>query len=52
MRLEKAMQIVRITPENALVFKTVRLRALQESPTAFGSTYAKESQFSDADWVQ
>jgi ribosomal protein S18 acetylase RimI-like enzyme len=40
-----------ITPQNATLFKDVRLRALQDTPTAFSSTYAKESQLSDADWV-
>ncbi len=42
----------RITASNALVFKTVRLAALRDSPSAFGSTYAHESQLSDADWLQ
>jgi ribosomal protein S18 acetylase RimI-like enzyme len=41
-----------ITPENALVFKAVRLRALEDSPSAFGSTYARESQFPDEEWVR
>jgi ribosomal protein S18 acetylase RimI-like enzyme len=41
-----------ITPQNALIFKAVRLRALQDTPKAFGSTYAKESQLTDADWVE
>jgi ribosomal protein S18 acetylase RimI-like enzyme len=41
-----------VTPQNALVFKEVRLRALQDSPYAFGSTYAKESQLPDAEWVE
>ena len=40
-----------ITAQNALVFKAARLRALQDTPSAFGSTYAKESQLTDADWV-
>jgi ribosomal protein S18 acetylase RimI-like enzyme len=39
-----------ITPANWQTFKTIRLRALQDTPTAFGSTYAKESQLTDADW--
>ena len=43
--------IKRITPESALVFKEVRLRALRESPTAFSSTYERESQFPDEEWV-
>ena len=44
------IEIKRITPETALVFKQVRLRALEESPLAFSSTYAKESQFPDEEW--
>jgi ribosomal protein S18 acetylase RimI-like enzyme len=40
-----------ITPQNAPTFKAARLRALQDTPSAFGSTYARESQFTDADWV-
>ena len=41
-----------ITPRHLLIFKAVRLRALQESPSAFGSTYAKEVQLTGADWMQ
>ena len=37
---------------NAAVFKNIRLRALQDAPTAFSATYAKESKLSDADWLQ
>ena len=33
-------------------FKTVRLRALEDTPSAFGSTYLKESQLSDEDWLK
>jgi ribosomal protein S18 acetylase RimI-like enzyme len=40
-----------LTPQNALIFKAARLRALQDTPSAFGSTYARESQFTDAEWV-
>jgi hypothetical protein len=41
-----------IGPKNALIFKAIRLQALQDSPRAFCSTYAKESQLSDADWLK
>jgi ribosomal protein S18 acetylase RimI-like enzyme len=40
-----------ITLQNLSLFKAVRLRALQEAPYAFGSTYAAESAFTDAQWV-
>ncbi len=41
-----------ISTHNVLAFKTVRLRALQDSPGAFGSTFARESQFPDAEWLR
>ena len=45
------IEIQPITPLNASAFKTIRLRALQEAPSAFGSTYEKESQFPDSEWL-
>jgi len=39
-----------ITPQHAMIFKDIRLRALQDTPTAFSSTYARESKLSDAEW--
>jgi ribosomal protein S18 acetylase RimI-like enzyme len=44
------MTLQPITPAVAAVFKAVRLRALLDTPTAFGSTHSKEVQLSDADW--
>jgi ribosomal protein S18 acetylase RimI-like enzyme len=41
-----------ITPQNTLLFKDVRLRALRDAPHAFGSTYAKEVQLADSDWIR
>lgn len=43
--------IERITTENFNTFKTVRLWALEDSPSAFGSTYAREAAFSDNEWL-
>jgi ribosomal protein S18 acetylase RimI-like enzyme len=40
-----------ISRNNVSAFKAVRLRALLDSPTAFGSTYATESALSDDDWL-
>jgi len=40
-----------ITLQNVSVFKEVRLRALRDTPNAFGSTYERESQFPDEEWT-
>jgi ribosomal protein S18 acetylase RimI-like enzyme len=40
-----------ITPQIASSYKSVRLRALRDSPSAFGSTYQRECQFSEQDWL-
>ncbi|MBS1839935.1 MAG: GNAT family N-acetyltransferase [Acidobacteria bacterium] len=44
--------IEQITPHNVSAFKEVRLCALREAPYAFGSTYAREVQFDDAEWAK
>jgi GNAT superfamily N-acetyltransferase len=36
------MEIIQLTPRDAAVYQELRLCALQESPAAFGSTYAEE----------
>jgi ribosomal protein S18 acetylase RimI-like enzyme len=41
-----------ITARNVWVFKAVRLRALEDAPHAFASTYAKEFQLTDSDWMK
>jgi ribosomal protein S18 acetylase RimI-like enzyme len=41
-----------ITPETALVFKAVRLRALADSPLAFSATHEAESRLSDEEWIR
>ena len=40
-----------VTVKSAMVFKAVRLRALQDSPRAFSSTYARELQLPDEEWI-
>jgi GNAT superfamily N-acetyltransferase len=45
------LRLETVSAANAMVFKTVRLRALREDPTAFGSTYAEESRLTDAEWI-
>ena len=42
------MHIRRLTPADAAAFQELRLAALQESPTAFGSSYEEEREFSQA----
>jgi ribosomal protein S18 acetylase RimI-like enzyme len=39
-----------LSPRLLADFKTVRLRALKDTPSAFGRTYAEESKFSAAEW--
>ena len=34
-----------------MMFRDVRLRALEDAPRAFSGTYAKESQLSDKEWL-
>jgi ribosomal protein S18 acetylase RimI-like enzyme len=46
------ISIQRITPQNVQLFKAVRLRALRDSPFAFGSTYARESLSTDDEWLR
>jgi ribosomal protein S18 acetylase RimI-like enzyme len=41
-----------ITTRNVAAFKEVRLRALQDTPSAFGSTYEREVRLTGAEWTQ
>jgi ribosomal protein S18 acetylase RimI-like enzyme len=41
-----------ISSHNVAIFREVRLRALKDSPSAFGSTYAREIQLTDAEWFE
>ena len=40
-----------ISSQNVSAFKAVRLRALQDTPLAFGSTHAQEIRLTDQDWL-
>jgi GNAT superfamily N-acetyltransferase len=44
------MTIRRITPADASLLREVRLRALSDTPMAFGSTYAREIAFEPQEW--
>ena len=46
------MHLEPITPAVASTFKAVRLRALLDTPLAFGSTHAKEVLLTDSDWLK
>jgi ribosomal protein S18 acetylase RimI-like enzyme len=46
------IELVPVGIGNLELFRTVRLGALEESPRAFGSTYAREAQFEPDDWVR
>jgi len=44
------MRIRRLTLEDSDLLRTLRLRALSDAPSAFGSTYEREEAFTDQEW--
>ena len=42
----------RVRPEDAAILKQVRLAALLDTPSAFGSTYASEAMWTDEQWTR
>jgi ribosomal protein S18 acetylase RimI-like enzyme len=49
-KVNGVLSVQRITPLDIEIFKAVRLRALQDTPFAFGSTYEHEAAFSEEEW--
>jgi GNAT superfamily N-acetyltransferase len=49
---ESTVEIHLATVADLPEVRTVRLRALQDAPYAFASTYEREAAFGDADWVE
>ena len=44
--------LVPVTTQNVLLFKSVCLQTPQDTPRAFGSTYARDAAFTDADSIE
>ncbi len=46
------VSVRRIEPGDAALLRTVRLAALEDAPSAFGSTHAAEAVRSDHEWAE
>jgi ribosomal protein S18 acetylase RimI-like enzyme len=44
------IEIKKLSGDNWMDYKNIRLEALQSDPVAFGSSYEEESQFSETTW--
>lgn len=47
---DKSVEILRITGDDWQLWRRIRLDALQDAPTAFGSTYETERGFSEGEY--
>lgn len=50
--MNKELQINKFLPEQWREYKNLRLISLQDEPSAFGSSYEKESKFTDEKWKE
>ena len=46
------MSVRKLLADEWQLYRALRLRALRDSPDAFGSTYERESAFPDAEWIE
>ncbi len=46
------VSVRRVEPEDAVLYRTVRLAALEDAPSAFGSTHAAEAGRPDHEWSE
>ncbi len=47
-----SVEIVSLTPEMWQTYKEIRLKGLLEDPQAFGSSYERESSFTEEKWLE
>jgi hypothetical protein len=46
------MDVRPLRPDEGLIYRNVRLRALSDAPAAFGQTLGEAENRSDAGWIQ